>query len=69
VRATVYPAARIVWDDTKPDGAPRKLLDVSRLHALGWTHRIALGQGIEETYRWFSGQTQLGDLSRDRQLA
>jgi GDP-L-fucose synthase len=69
VRATVYPAARIVWDETKPDGAPRKLLDVSRLHALGWTHRIALGQGIEETYRWFSGQTQLGDLSRDRQLA
>ena len=62
VRATVYPAARIVWDDTKPDGAPRKLLDVSRLHALGWTHRIALGQGIEETYRWFSGQTQLGDV-------
>ncbi|HVD94396.1 MAG TPA: GDP-L-fucose synthase [Vicinamibacterales bacterium] len=69
VRATVYPAARIVWDDTKPDGAPRKLLDVSRLHALGWTHRIALGQGIEETYRWFSGQTQIGDLSRDRQHA
>jgi len=69
VRATVYPAARIVWDDTKPDGAPRKLLDVSRLHALGWTHRIALGEGIEETYRWFSGQTQIGDLSRDRQHA
>jgi GDP-L-fucose synthase len=69
VRATVYPAARIVWDETKPDGAPRKLLDVSRLHALGWTHRIALGQGIDETYRWFSGQTQIGDLSRDRQHA
>ena len=64
VRATVHPAARIVWDDTKPDGAPRKLLDVSRLHALGWTHRVELRQGIEETYRWFSGQTQLGDVSR-----
>jgi GDP-L-fucose synthase len=69
VRATVYPAARIVWDDTKPDGAPRKLLDVSRLHALGWTHRVELRQGVEETYRWFSGQTQLGDVSRHRQLA
>jgi GDP-L-fucose synthase len=69
VRATVHPAARIVWDDTKPDGAPRKLLDVSRLHALGWTHRVELRQGIEETYRWFSGQTQLGDVSRHRQLA
>jgi GDP-L-fucose synthase len=69
VRATVHPAARIVWDDTKPDGAPRKLLDVSRLHALGWTHRVELRQGIEETYRWFSGQTQLGDVPRHRQLA
>jgi GDP-L-fucose synthase len=69
VRATVHPAARLVWDDTKPDGAPRKLLDVSRLHALGWTHRVELRQGIEETYRWFSGQTQLGDVSRHRQLA
>jgi GDP-L-fucose synthase len=69
VRATVHPAARIAWDDTKPDGAPRKLLDVSRLHALGWTHRVELRQGIEETYRWFSGQTQLGDVSRHRQLA
>jgi GDP-L-fucose synthase len=69
VRATVYPAARIVWDDTKPDGSPRKLLDVSRLHALGWAHRVELRQGIEETYRWFSGQTQLGDAPRHRQLA
>jgi len=69
LRATVYPAARIVWDDTKPDGSPRKLLDVSRLHALGWAHRVALRQGIEDTYRWFSGQTQLGDVSRHRQLA
>jgi GDP-L-fucose synthase len=69
VRATVYPAARIMWDATKPDGTPRKLLDVSRLHALGWTHRVELPRGIEDTYRWFSGQTQLGDVSRHRQLA
>ena len=32
---------------------PRKLLDVSRLHALGWRHRIGLKEGIAETYRWF----------------
>ena len=53
VRRIVHPKATIVWDSTKPDGSPRKLLDVSRLHALGWRHRIALGEGIESTYDWF----------------
>ena len=53
VRRIVHPTATIVWDSTKPDGAPRKLLDVSRLHTLGWRHRIALGEGIESTYEWF----------------
>jgi GDP-L-fucose synthase len=53
VRRIVHPGAKIVWDTTKPDGSPRKLLDVSRLHALGWRHRIALGEGIESTYQWF----------------
>jgi len=53
VRRIVHPAASIVYDTTKPDGTPRKLLDVSRLHALGWHHRTALGEGIESTYDWF----------------
>jgi GDP-L-fucose synthase len=53
VREVVYPAARLVFDATKPDGPPRKLLDVSRLHALGWRHRIELREGITEAYRWF----------------
>jgi GDP-L-fucose synthase len=53
VRQEVYPEAEIVYDTTKPDGAPRKLLDVSRLHAAGWTHRIGLREGISSTYRWF----------------
>jgi nucleoside-diphosphate-sugar epimerase len=43
----------IVFDATKPDGAPRKLMDVSRLQRLGWTARIALRDGIADTYRWF----------------
>ena len=43
----------IVNDTSKPDGTPRKLLDVSRLRALGWEARIPLRQGIEDTYRWF----------------
>jgi GDP-L-fucose synthase len=41
------------WDATKPDGTPRKLLDVSKIHALGWQHRIALRDGIARTYDWF----------------
>ena len=53
VRRIVHPSATIVYDDSKPDGMPRKLLDVSRLHALGWRHRTALGEGIEGTYEWF----------------
>jgi GDP-L-fucose synthase len=44
---------RIVFDSTKPDGMPRKTLDVSRIHALGWRARIALVEGVRETYRWF----------------
>ncbi len=59
VREIVYPMVHVGWDAGKPDGAPRKLLDVSRLHALGWTHRIELQQGIEDTYRWFRRQNAI----------
>lgn len=53
LRELIYPDAELVFDTTKPDGMPRKLLDVSRLHGLGWRHRINLREGIAETYRWF----------------
>ncbi len=53
VRRIVHPAATIIYDRSKPDGTPRKQLDVSRLHALGWRHRMSLGEGIEHTYNWF----------------
>jgi GDP-L-fucose synthase len=53
VREAVYPAAELVYDTTKPDGVPRKLLDCSRLAALGWQPRIVLWEGIASTYRWF----------------
>jgi GDP-L-fucose synthase len=53
VSAIVYPQAVIVQDPSKPDGTPRKLLDVSRLHALGWRHRIGLKDGIAGSYEWF----------------
>jgi len=44
---------RLSWDVTQPDGAPRKLLDVSRLKSLGWTASIGLEEGLRDTYRWF----------------
>jgi GDP-L-fucose synthase len=53
---------RLVFDPTKPDGTPRKLLDVSRLTDLGWQARIPLESGIERTYEWFkehSGEARL----------
>jgi GDP-L-fucose synthase len=53
VRDVVHPDARLVFDTSKPDGAPRKLLNVARLHALGWRHRIALRDGMAATYAWF----------------
>ena len=53
VRDVVYPEAQLMFDTSKPDGMPRKLLDVSRLHALGWHHKVALRNGIASTYAWF----------------
>ena len=53
IGSIVHPEATIVFDTTKPDGMPRKLLDVSRLHALGWRHRTSLAEGLASTYRWF----------------
>jgi GDP-L-fucose synthase len=53
VREIVHPDATITFDPTKPDGTPRKLLDVSRLHSRGWHHRIGLREGIDASYRWF----------------
>jgi len=43
----------LVWDRTKPDGTPRKLLDVTKIRALGWRPTIALRHGIAQTYKWF----------------
>ena len=43
----------IHWDTSKPDGMPRKLLDVSRLKKLGWEPRISLEEGVRMTYEWY----------------
>jgi GDP-L-fucose synthase len=43
----------LTFDPSRPDGTPRKLLDVSRIHALGWKAEVSLPDGIERIYRWF----------------
>jgi GDP-L-fucose synthase len=53
VRDIVHPAAHLVFDTGKPDGTPRKLLNVGRLHGLGWRHKIPLREGVAATYEWF----------------
>jgi GDP-L-fucose synthase len=53
VRRAVGYGGEIAWDASKPDGTPRKLLDVSLLRGMGWTHSVELEEGIEKTYRSF----------------
>ncbi len=57
-RVTGYQGS-LVFDSSKPDGTPQKLLDISRLRGLGWQARIPLETGIAETYRWFLSQERI----------
>ena len=50
------------FDTTKPDGTPRKLLDVSKIHALGWRHKIELRAGLNQTYDWFKHAIKKGEI-------
>jgi GDP-L-fucose synthase len=54
VQQVVGHEGNLVWDRSKPDGTPRKLMDISKMHNLGWKHKIDLKQGIEKTYVWFT---------------
>ena len=62
VGAVVGYTGRVVWDATKPDGTPRKLMDVSRLSALGWRAKIALRDGVARTYGDFLAELAAGTL-------
>jgi len=50
----------LLWDTDKPDGTPRKLLDVSKLHSLGWKHKTNLPDGIRNTYEWYIANISKG---------
>ncbi|MBR2275552.1 MAG: GDP-L-fucose synthase, partial [Lachnospiraceae bacterium] len=53
IKKTVGFEGEIVWDSGKPDGTPRKLTDVTKLHGLGWTHKVELSEGVQLAYDWF----------------
>ena len=53
IRDLVHPTAQLRFDTTKPDGTPRKVLDITKLQQTGWKPTITLDEGIESTYRWF----------------
>lgn len=50
---TVGFEGEVVWDATKPDGTPRKLIDVSKLHSLGWTHKVEIEDGVKKLFEWY----------------
>lgn len=56
IRDIVHPGARLTFDTSKPDGTPRKVLDVSRIRAMGWEPKITFEDGVRSTYEWFLAQ-------------
>jgi GDP-L-fucose synthase len=62
VRDLVHPEGKLVFDTSRPDGMPRKVLDVSRLTDLGWTATTSLADGLADTYRWYLEAAQRGTL-------
>jgi GDP-L-fucose synthase len=51
----------IVFDASKPDGTPRKLMDSGRLHGLGWRHKTALRDGLQQAYKFYKQENGLAD--------
>ncbi len=58
MKAVVGFQGKLVFDDTKPDGTPRKLIDTSRLTQMGWQYRVELTQGLKKTYQWYCEHEQ-----------
>ena len=49
----------VVFDASKPDGTPRKLIDVSKLHSLGWTHKVEIDEGVRRLFEWYTSTIRL----------
>ena len=55
---TVGFTGTVAWDESKPDGTPRKLIDVSKLHSLGWTHKVEIEDGVQKLFSWYRQSLQ-----------
>lgn len=66
VKEVVGFQGEVVFDGSKPDGTPRKLADASRIHALGWRHRIGLEEGVAAAYAWYRNQAALPGHEQNR---
>lgn len=55
---TVGFTGTVVWDESKPDGTPRKLIDVSKLHSLGWMHKVEIEDGVQKLFSWYRQSLQ-----------
>lgn len=62
VKATVGYEGEIVWNSEMPDGTPRKLADVSKIHSLGWQHKVELDEGIVLAYEWFKDNVDIARM-------
>jgi GDP-L-fucose synthase len=62
IRDVVHPTAELVFDVTKPDGMPRKVLDIGKISALGWQPQVELHDGIRSTYEWYVAALASGDV-------
>ena len=62
IRDLIYPEVEIAFDTSKPDGMPRKVLDVSKLSTLGWKSKIDLFEGLVTTYEWFCSARKTGEV-------
>ena len=56
-------SGKIIWDTTKPDGTPRKLLDVGKIHQFGWKHKTKFIDGLKITYEWYKNKEVARELS------
>ena len=55
VKRTIGYGGELRFDPSKPDGTPRKLMDSSKLHSMGWKHSTSLDEGLRKAYEWFCG--------------
>ena len=62
VKNTVGYEGKIIWNKDKPDGTPRKLTDVTKLHNLGWTHKVELNEGVRLAYEWFKDNVDIARM-------